>query len=532
MDYRDTLVLRDATAAYLSPGHLNIAVPEAGVPEPKQCLLLQIAAGILQGLSRGGTCPLKVADVKALACTLRISMARQAAVALSCLGPCPAEVGQTEADLRTFVHDALTFGHDRDYRALAAFPLAPLRKHCVNVVRVDSRGRVACEALSGWNYAGAKSNVIWVLIHRGHMRLLTQPEAILEHCCAENEIVSAGWEAHLESAHSGEALVSKATLLECPICAEAVAPDVRQGWRSGRVSLAFGRNPLHPRVFAPDEDAEWEELQDTRVGTDRELFDWLGDQAPILERAKQRGWLDLVEVYADKGRVSAQVLEMDGTAIRVGLAWGHDLTRSRDRRLLFQLIEFVPVKHVLGAFPCTAFCAWVRLNLARGADLSRTLAEGKGHLALAMQVAGKQRKRGGHVHLENPLTSHAWVEPVAVKELTSKRSDGSPAYLAARLDQCTFPLRPEGGRVADGPHKKPTLIHTTDSDMALAMSRTCTGNHEPIQVQGSYTKAASTYPVAMAKAMADVIMKPDGGGAIAIATESRKSGSSSPPPAA
>ena len=68
------------------------------------------------------------------------------------------------------------------------------------------------------------------------------------------------------------------------------------------------------------------ETKDMPPGTkfsDEDIREWLGDQAPIYDRAKKEG-LDLLEVYASSARVTTTVKELGGTALAIGLAHGHD----------------------------------------------------------------------------------------------------------------------------------------------------------------------------------------------------------------
>ena len=57
--------------------------------------------------------------------------------------------------------------------------------------------------------------------------------------------------------------------------------------------------------------------------TDEDVKAWLGEQAPLFTRGLESG-VDLVEVYAGKGRLSDAVLARGGIAIKLGLDYGHD----------------------------------------------------------------------------------------------------------------------------------------------------------------------------------------------------------------
>ena len=72
--------------------------------------------------------------------------------------------------------------------------------------------------------------------------------------------------------------------------------------------------------------------------TKEDVKKWLGDQASLLEGAP----LDLVEVWVGRGALSEAVNRRGGRAIRIGLKYGHDLRRLRDRELLMALLHWWP----------------------------------------------------------------------------------------------------------------------------------------------------------------------------------------------
>ena len=216
LDYRDQLWL-DPTACQA----LGFAEASA---EPKQCLLLHVAAAYL---SRPGSPLPAEAAVQAQALSWRLWWAAQARVAEDSLGPVPARLSQAEADVRVFHHDLLYFGHDRDYRTLVAHPLDKLADLGLAVLRLDAYLRPTVEVLRGARYQGDAASTRWVLIHKGHMRLL-RPDSPQAPPLGSRELDAIGWEAYLEAA--GDApLLDTATLLQCQVChpADSQAPSAR-----------------------------------------------------------------------------------------------------------------------------------------------------------------------------------------------------------------------------------------------------------------------------------------------------------------
>ena len=204
------------------------------------------------------------------------------------------------------------------------------------------------------------------------------------------------------------------------------------------------------------------------------------------------------------GRTTQAVAQRGRRALVIGLAWGHDLGEARQRAHLFAPTKRVKPRYVWQAFPCTAFCCWVRLNRSQGCDLAGRQREGKRHLRTTLQAAQLQRSLGGQVALENPLTSLAWRDPAVAAELSQ------PPWLAVRLDQCAVGLTGPAG----GLHLKPTAIRTTCSAMAQALNLRCSGDHSHETVEGKATGLSAMYSPQLARRIANVVVptKIPGGG--------------------
>ena len=66
--------------------------------------------------------------------------------------------------------------HDKDYRALAVYPIQALEQTRVLVVRIDYKGDILLEAITGAHW-GPGGHDLWALIWKGHMTLLRPPTA-------------------------------------------------------------------------------------------------------------------------------------------------------------------------------------------------------------------------------------------------------------------------------------------------------------------------------------------------------------------
>ena len=394
----------------------------------------------------------------------REEAAEQAAQALDHLGEMPEEMGRAEADVRVFVHDFLHYSHDKDYRCLAAFVPISFEAARFHVVRMDPQGELTVEDICGPCHRAGKDLEVWLLVHNGHMRLLGKP-ATAEAPPMVREVLAAGWEVHMEAAEGPAARVRARDLRACPRC----EPSPERLRRTGQPLLraaapVLGLYPLpvgwDKAGASPPQTFETAEYPADKPITDEELKEWLGPQSIHFAEAKKRG-LHFLEVYAGAARATEAVRELGGVAICLGLDHGQDFTKSEDRAFCRALIDRLRPEHLWLAFPCTAFCGWMRLAAVRECNLQPRLKEGRHHLQFAFGLAAQQRASGRHAHAENPLTSSAWQEKVAMKELAN------PEWKRARLDQCTTGLSGPQASL----HLKPTLIRTTDPAMQAQLDR-------------------------------------------------------------
>jgi hypothetical protein len=491
--------------------------PSRPAQEHRQCLLLHVAAGILWSDKATEPDPQAVQD---LALRLRTEMYSQAAIAAAALGPPPPAMGQAEADLRTFIHDLVHRDHDKDYRSLAAFPPAEAEHVAFHILRVSHRGGYTGESVYGWHFDEGTSPHVWLLVHRGHMRLLVPPKGpgaspirrAPDPRSGFTELFAAGWEAHLLAGSGDPPSITARSLEACPRCP---VPGATYTWRTGFEANAFGRAPLPVGKIGADpvRPVQMTDLPERKV-TDSELRAWLTgtetgqDQSQTFEECLLHG-CDFLEVWGGVGRTTHAVAHRGGRALIVGLAWGHDLGEAEQRNFLYALQRRVRPKHAWFAFPCTAFCCWVRLNRAQGCDLDARRREGLRHLRTTLAAVQLQVQLNLHATMENPLSSMAWKEPAMAKETSL------PHWHAVRLDQCAMGLTGPGG----GLHLKPTSIRTTCPLMAAAMSKRCSGDHPHETVEGSATGLSAMYPPKLALAIASVVVptkatKVGGGGSL------------------
>ena len=176
-------------------------------------------------------------------------------------------------------------------------------------------------------------------------------------------------------------------------------------------------------------------------------------------------------------------------SIRIGLEYGQDLNKLKDRLNLVLLIGLTQPQHVWSSFPCGPWSAWSQLNQSKSDQLFEDIEEkrkqAREHLQVVSETWHVQTSLGGARHAENSLTSLAWQE----LNLGSAWS--------VRIDQCATGLR----SVKTGtPVKKPTrTISAEESVVAALSSYRCDNNHPHEHLEGSYkgknmTSYAETYP--------------------------------------
>ncbi|CAK9112077.1 Uncharacterized protein SCF082_LOCUS51975, partial [Durusdinium trenchii] len=365
----------------------DLLSPESGDvgPEARQCLLLHCSAGYLY--ENYGKVP-SWDEVQKQTNEMRKELIGQAAEAGRRLGECPDMMPRSEADLRVFVHDLLHWSHDKDYRTLASFPSSLLLDRTLHVIRMASDGDLSREVITGALSSGHGSQQIHLLVHHGHMRLLV-PNKLECKPPIIREVIAAGWECHLEAAHGSEASVRARDYLLCPRCAQPEEVPRRSGNRPPSV---LG---LHLCSDASERIGEWKpgvlESKDLThdTWTDAELAEWLGPQADVFNQALDKG-LDFLEVYAGKARASHAVLAHGGLALYLGLDHGQDFRKAQDRSVGRALVRRLRPRHLWGAFPCTPFCAWIRLAILRNCDMTLRLKEGRMHLRYILDLCGIQ----------------------------------------------------------------------------------------------------------------------------------------------
>ena len=164
-DYKEEVAMTEELA-----GLLGVVSPEV---EKRQCVTKILAAGYLANEAAPGQLP-TMEDVETQAQAFRLEQARLATEAEGVMGHAEQRVAAIEHELRMYTHDILKPHHDKDYRALAVFPLEVLEEYRIIVLRTDYKGDYVPEIVQGTHRKAGQKD-IWALIYKGHMMLLVPP---------------------------------------------------------------------------------------------------------------------------------------------------------------------------------------------------------------------------------------------------------------------------------------------------------------------------------------------------------------------
>ena len=429
----------------LAPVHPELQPLECPKPEtePRQCFYLHVAAGLLAHTTNRVPA---LSEVRLKAAALQEETFRLAMACADNLGPEPDVCTQAEDDLRIFVHDALFFGHDKDYRCLAAFPLPEAADVSFCLVRMDAWNRTSCEVIQGAHSRSDPKSLIWLLVHQGHMRLLL-PEVTTSIPDNVRIVTAAGWEVHLEAAAEHGARHRARAPKPCPRCQDD--PMRRTGVTTG----VFGLYPFPAETAALDfrAGASWWEVDEPP--SEQWAREDLQELFPGQQLPEPGQPLHFLGIYVDALGWDNTPDAPVGAALFVGPATSRNFCDGRVRSLLRAALTLLRPRHVWVLLP--------RTGLGRGPE-SSTSALGSSahqHLQFTLELGQHQLNLPGHFTLVHPLTSPVWKDPAAIQLLSPFHRVRLPA---SPVDPMTAALC--------GPSPAAYLcLKTTSSALAIAV---------------------------------------------------------------
>ena len=138
-------------------------------------------------------------------------------------------------------------------------------------------------------------------------------------------------------------------------------------------------------------------------------------QQALAKAAENRRWVDFMEIFAGRGRLTAGVSQA-GFSVHQGVdqfAVGRvpwDLGALRDQRLCYRLIrEFSPLWIHVG-LPCTHMCVLGKPPPAQSSEYLQN----ESIVKFTLNLTRLQQARGGVVSIAPPLASCFW-SPLVVR---------------------------------------------------------------------------------------------------------------------
>ena len=351
-DYKEEIRMTEELA-----GLMGILEPEV---EKRQCVTKVLAAGHLR--LEDGRLP-TFQEVEETGQRFRLEQARQAVEAEGIMGHPEAKVSAVEYELRMYGHDVLKGHHDKDYRALAVFPIQDLETTRVLVVRVDYKGDILLEAIAGTQWVDGGRD-LWALIWKGHMTLLVPPDRQTADDLMKDiePYVTPCLGFHYFWHQRHDQPLTSPGIAPCRLCkplkkagSDELHGLLRKATCLPTLSTVMAGGPSPKRTVRPAVDGN--KAKDGLV-----LQEFFAGSGVIT-----KGW-------EDAGGTALEPIELfKEPHLQRGRRELHDLANPKNQQRFLQALEDGTSNIEWIACPCTSFCDW---NLQNGG--TRTFAEPAG----------------------------------------------------------------------------------------------------------------------------------------------------------
>ncbi|CAJ1369328.1 unnamed protein product, partial [Effrenium voratum] len=217
------------------------------------------------------------------------------------------------------------------------------------------------------------------------------------------------------------------------------------------------------------------------------------------------------EVFAGAGRTSKVLAKMKNVEVEVfSLHTGWDLTDRKVQAKFLDRVREEEPDEILMAPMCRLWSQMQELSASRSPEAKRKLVELRRQdhnnvMQFVKRVYMEQCNNSREVTLEHPWTSRAWM---------TKAWHQLPGY-ETYVDQCAYGLKVPDDEGVVRPSKKPTKFLTTKKHLYHKVGRTCQCG-EPHQAlegnapgAGPRTKLAESYPIALARKLAEAMAAQD-----------------------
>ncbi|CAL1131402.1 unnamed protein product [Cladocopium goreaui] len=335
-DYQDRLNAKDS----------EVPLQDGQLEEERQCLPLHVGVG----LALADDPSVELREAVARANQLRKHLWDEAVEAHAHLGDPPAWIPEGEHFLRQNVHDCLYPHHEKDYRALQTLTGSMLQGYTLAVLRISYFGRLEVDLLHGDDAGNGK--LVFVTIHRGHMRLLLpqQPQQLLDHLRTADKVTRElqveHWRVILDQSKVEDQMVPA----KSPACTRCQ----QQQQRPYRVGEGF---PLPPASFESCLQDDPQALQNSGVPLRKRLAFAYG---PIGQEV-YAGWAGWTKGLQYQGIPCGEPIEYYEDPIeQKGFKPQHDTRDPKVRERLLGLAGAPPGPDVPNTWQlgvvCTSFC--------------------------------------------------------------------------------------------------------------------------------------------------------------------------------
>ena len=452
-------------------GLLGVIEPEK---EKRQCVTKVFAAGLLMAQTKKVP---GMEEVEKLTQEFRLEQARLAVEAEGVMSHPEAKVAPVEHELRMYAHDILKPHHDKDYRALAVFPLAALEEIRIIVVRVDYKGDILLETVVGSQWT---QQDVWVMISKGHMTLLQPPSSAAEENLLRKEEVYHTpclgfryfWHQRHDQAKTAPGIIA------CRHC------KTRKGG-GGNEPDAYGC--LRKTTCLPA-------LSQVMAGGGHTMKTVHGARghAGLVLREYFAGHGVITKGWTDAGMVALEPIELyDQPHQQLGLRPDHDLAQADRQKFYLDKLKEQESNVQWIASPCTTFCDWCLQNggtrtFQNPAGLP-TEKEKIGNILseYGAKVFEKSMQQGGFPIAESSGTSGRYPKQWHLPQW--RRLLQRPDVDFIEVDMCAFGLGPPGTEGQFYRHRT-GLAFPHHPPLRQALLRLCPGvsaTHQHVALKGS-----------------------------------------------
>ena len=202
--------------------------------------------------------------------------------------------------------------------------------------------------------------------------------------------------------------------------------------------------------------------------------------------------VDCLELFAGQGRISEAFARRGRGVLQPrDLRFGHDFKdRAVREEILAEIREYKPGL-VWMAPPCTAWCAFSRLNFSPQ-ELRRRRRRDAALIDFVHEVFTVQREGGRQAVVENPWSSDLWRHHVLQRWINA---DGA---LMTHVDLCSYGMTSVHGT---GLLRKPVGLLSFSKAFAESIEARCDGSHQHVVIEGKQTYHSSVYPSRFARAV-------------------------------